>query len=186
MFYYPLPNWKVFCISGPDTADFLQRVSSQNYKQPRAGEAKDMAVLSATGDIIGFCVGYQATASNFYFAVDEREYDGTLAQLEAFFFTEALEIKARPELCCVILSGAFTPAAELLEQEFTRTTLDEHARWLLLPQNKLCDFIILITGSMTLPVYSYLMAIKHLVIKTAITTHFHLPFATRSIFSKLP
>lgn len=147
--YYLLNDWKIFSVIGPDAADFLQRISSQNYKVPKAGEAKDMAILTATGDIIGFCIGFQPNVNEFYFAVHQREFAATLKQLEAFFFTENLEIKAKPDLSALLLTdrtddrgmARHAPTVSTNGIFFLRPTLAPDDQWLFIENTQLSKFI---------------------------------------------
>ncbi len=90
-------------MAGFDAQDFLQRLTSQNYKTHRVGQAKDMAVLTATGDVIGYSVGWNVEPGVFGFMADAQEIPVLLEKLEMFHFAERLEIKALPDLTTMIL-----------------------------------------------------------------------------------
>ena len=145
-FYFQLKDWRIFSVIGPDAADFLQRISSQNYKSPATGEARDMAILTPTGDIIGFCVGFQPSVNEFYFAVHQREFAATLKQLEDFFFTENLEIKATPDLSPLLLTDHADRTGTACRARtdgilFSRPTLAPGDQWLIAENQCLAELL---------------------------------------------
>jgi folate-binding protein YgfZ len=62
-----------------------------------------MAILTATGDVIGYSVGWNVAPGEFGFAADAQELPALLEKLEMFHFAEKLAIKSLPDLAVTIL-----------------------------------------------------------------------------------
>jgi len=90
------PKFGVIIVKGPDTVDFLQRMTSQEVKKLAPGQGCNNALLQPNAMIISFFQLYNV-GSHFLLIIEEdlsnSQTQKTFENLEKFHFSEDLEIR---------------------------------------------------------------------------------------------
>lgn len=100
--FFDLSNWGVVQITGPDAANYLQRMSTLNIQSLGVGKTAGGAFLTGRGTIVSIGYFLRLDQDVFLFVVSPKQLEKVLTHLEMFHFQERLEIKDRtPELALV-------------------------------------------------------------------------------------
>ena len=91
--FFDLSDWGVVEISGPDAADYLQRMSTVNMKKLAQDELVDGAFLTGRGTVVLLGSFIKKSEDRFWFCVSPQQIERALEHLEQFHFQEKLEIK---------------------------------------------------------------------------------------------
>src|SRR5687767_10909556 len=83
---------KVLQISGPDSADFLHRLTTQDVKGLKVGERLPAALLRGDATIVSL-FDLENTGDEFLVIVEQDWFEATKEHLEKMHFAENLEIK---------------------------------------------------------------------------------------------
>ncbi|MGE3173227.1 MAG: folate-binding protein YgfZ [Planctomycetota bacterium] len=96
----PAP-YRLVRVAGPDAADFLQRLCSQDVLALAPGAVAPAAFLDGKGKLLATCVvGRLGDADGFALETQAHQQAGLHALLDRFHFTEQLQLSA-PDLVCV-------------------------------------------------------------------------------------
>lgn len=100
-------------VKGPDAAEFLHRLSSQDIMALAAQATVPTAFLDAKGKLIAWCL-VRREAAGFALSVHAELAERLVAHLERFHFTEKLTLAAVPGACAewVAMADAPVPQSE--------------------------------------------------------------------------
>jgi tRNA-modifying protein YgfZ len=97
--------WRLIEAHGPDAADFLHRLCSQDVLAMSPGDARPAAFLTPKGKLVA--TAWLGRLDDRIWIETEAHVHDTLAELlERYHFSEKLSIRAHPELACEELVGA--------------------------------------------------------------------------------
>jgi folate-binding protein YgfZ len=82
-------------ISGPDAADYLQRMTTANFKSLEVGGQTEGAFLTGKGTVILFGTFHRLEPTRFLFVLSPGQLQRALEHIEQFHFQEKLEIVDR-------------------------------------------------------------------------------------------
>jgi len=91
--FFDLSNWGVIEISGPDSVDYLQRMSTANIKALNSGGSVSGAFLTGKGTLVSVGTFLRVEPERFFFVVSSNQTERALTHLEMFHFQEKIEIK---------------------------------------------------------------------------------------------
>ncbi|NBX76315.1 MAG: hypothetical protein EBQ92_07155 [Proteobacteria bacterium] len=93
--FFDLSNWGVIEIAGPDSVDYLQRMSTTNIKSVKVGQSAAGAFLTGKGTLVAAGTFVRLKEDQFYFVVSPTQTDTAFSHLEMFHFQEKIEINDR-------------------------------------------------------------------------------------------
>lgn len=96
-FYGPQEGFYL-SISGPDTLDFLHRLTSQDFKTLEVGSGIKAALLQPTSMILGLFTAYRFKDEILLIPNDQSNHRVVQENLEKFHFAEDLEIQSKQGL----------------------------------------------------------------------------------------
>lgn len=89
-------------ISGPDAAEFLHRMCSQDIAGMASGEVRSGAFLNGKGKLLAVCE-LLLDRETIWLSTQEQLVESLAEMLERFHFTEALTVEAPADLACADL-----------------------------------------------------------------------------------
>lgn len=91
--YAPYLNWHSFVIAGPDSKDFLHRITTANLKFLKPGSATPAFLLQNTGKVIAYFY-LRCDSDGSYSAWTPMDLQNTIDAFEKLHFRENLKITA--------------------------------------------------------------------------------------------
>jgi folate-binding protein YgfZ len=90
--YFLLEDWGVIEITGPDTSDYLNRLTTLNFKKWPSPQARLGAFLTGKSGVVS--LGYfQPFSEGFRFILPQSNLAVALEHIEKFHFAEAIEFR---------------------------------------------------------------------------------------------
>lgn len=90
---FHLEDWAVFRLTGGDTRDFLNRLSTANVKTCAAGDAIQTLFLQGDGRIVADCIAFCESEERFYLICPMACSESLEAQLDRFLFSEKVTVE---------------------------------------------------------------------------------------------
>jgi folate-binding protein YgfZ len=131
--FFDLSNWGVIEIAGPDSLDYLQRMSTANMKPLTVGFNASGAFLTGKGTLISIGTFLCVEANRFLFIVSPNQTENALTHLEMFHFQEKIEIKDRTSELALI--GLWRSKENLLKQSW-QSSREKNLSYALLPRDE--------------------------------------------------
>ncbi|MGE3973297.1 MAG: folate-binding protein YgfZ [Bdellovibrionales bacterium] len=103
-FYYLENPKQTIRLTGPDRYDFLQRLSSRNFKNPKAGEFSAGAFLNGNGTVVSLFHAL-VDQDQVLLIVAPQSLEKTLAFLDKFHFGENLKFEHAPKWIWIEVRG---------------------------------------------------------------------------------
>lgn len=91
--YFDLSDWGVIEVQGPDSKDFLQRLSTVNLKTMEDGQLVPGAFLTGRGTVVVFGNLLRIHSERYLWMTAPNQRQLSLEHFEKFHFQERLEIK---------------------------------------------------------------------------------------------
>lgn len=91
--YFDLSDWGTVAITGKDSADYLQRMSTVNLKSLDPGNVAHGTFLTGKGGLVALGMLERLAPDQFHFHVSPGQAARTAEHLEKFHFAEVLEVK---------------------------------------------------------------------------------------------
>jgi folate-binding protein YgfZ len=90
--FFDLTDWQTVEITGPDAQDYLQRMSTVNFREADPGRVNHGAFLTGKAQVI--CLGWFGGApSSFFFLAPPPQGNTASEHIEKFHFTENLQVR---------------------------------------------------------------------------------------------
>ena len=113
-----------FFIKGPDAADFLQRICSQDCKGLEAGKGAPACLLTSKGRIQAYFWIFRLDESSFIVETERAQLDAIFEILERYHFTEAIEWDLPADQALFGMAGPDAPQL-FQEQPVTESVREE-------------------------------------------------------------
>ncbi len=122
---FHLEEWAVFRLSGKDTRDFLNRISTADLRTTAAGEGLQTLFLQSDGRIVADCAVLCETDETFFLVCPAACRSGLAQQLDRFLFSEKVTVTDETEQFYVGM--VFGPARQQFGDALRAICLNRHA-----------------------------------------------------------
>lgn len=95
--FFDLSDWGVIEVSGPDAQDYLQRMTTVNFKVLSSDSVASGAFLTGRGGVVVLGTFRKVRENAFLFYVTPNQTQKALEHIEKFHFQEKLEVKDRTQ-----------------------------------------------------------------------------------------
>ncbi len=121
---FDLSDWGTVSISGPDAQDFLQRMSTVDFRTTSAGQINHGAVLTGKGTLVGLGMFHTIALDTFHFILSPGQSKTVAEHLKKFHFAEKLTVSDVSQSYRLYGTWNLPWAIDALLMKATSTTID--------------------------------------------------------------
>ena len=93
---FHVEDWSVILLSGRDVRDYLNRISTADFRTMQKGEARQTLFLNSDGRLVADCIAVTQDAENWLIVVAEANREALLQQIDRFLFSEDVKVSDAP------------------------------------------------------------------------------------------